>query len=45
MKVLSNNINMMKSFKSRGMETGYFAKIFHLKKDESCIQRMNKKQK
>ena len=30
MKVLSNNINMMKSFKNRGMETGYFTKIFEM---------------
>ena len=45
MRLLSNDISIIESFKNGSIETGYFTKMFYLKKDESCIQRMNKKHK
>ena len=35
----------LKLLKNVRMETGYFTKMFYLKKDVSCIQRMDQKRK
>ena len=37
------NCDILNVFTNGGMQTGYFTKMFCLKKDESRIQRMDKK--
>ena len=37
------NCGILNVFINAGMETGYFTKSFYIKKDETRIQRMNKK--
>ena len=34
---------LLKVFKNASMETSYFTKLVYLKKDEFCIQKMDKK--
>ena len=45
MGVSSAVIDITKVFKNTSMRTSYFTKTFYLKKDEFCIQRMNKNNK
>ena len=39
----NGNCTILNAFKNKGVDAGYFTKQFCLRKDESRIQKMNKK--